>query len=306
MAAVRLSEPSVPPPTSALPTLPVYKTRKSSGLPASSTTARMVPSAQTPSKLALRTPSRLIRPVLSPEARHTSSTPVVPSLRSSSISPEHGLGSPGKEVRRSISIAAFPQPPKIGRRTATDSKPLRYAPPPISEQNKRGSAESTNAATTPGSSRAKMPRPVPDPLGRSFAVSATPSLLSGNGDGNSIPGLSRARASGGLTGATSPSQSRSSSAQGSNSTSATTFEDVDENSKRGRAGADTLARDGKRQSKEGKGNVLVSVRVRPDAAGDGDKRSEGEWMVDGRKSLVAYKGREGGDYYYGKSQCFKK
>lgn len=27
-------------------------------------------------------------------------------------------------------------------------------------------------------------------------------------------------------------------------------------------------------------------------------KTEGEWMVDGRQSLVAYKGREGGDYYY--------
>ena len=49
--------------------------------------------------------------------------------------------------------------------------------------------------------------------------------------------------------------------------------------------------------KESKGNVLVSVRVRPDAGGD--MRSEGEWMVDGRKSLIAFRGKEGGDYYYG-------
>ena len=100
----------------------------------------------------------------------------------------------------------------------------------------------------------------------------------------------------------SPSHSRSSSAQGSCSTSATTFEDVDESAKRGRAGADDLGKDGKRQSasNEGKGNVIVSVRVRPDAASGGDKKSDGEWMVDGRKSLVAYRGREGGDYYYGK------
>ncbi len=98
----------------------------------------------------------------------------------------------------------------------------------------------------------------------------------------------------------SPSHSRSSSAQGSCSTSATTFEDVDESGRRGCADADD--KDGKRHSasNEGKGNVIVSVRVRPDAAGSGDKKSDGEWMVDGRKSLVAYKGREGGDYYYGK------
>ena len=99
----------------------------------------------------------------------------------------------------------------------------------------------------------------------------------------------------------SPSHSRSSSAQGSCSTSATTFEDVDESAKRGRPDADDLGKDGKRQSAScgSKGNVLVSVRVRPDAASSGDKKSDGEWMVDGRKSLVAYRGREGGNYYYG-------
>lgn len=49
--------------------------------------------------------------------------------------------------------------------------------------------------------------------------------------------------------------------------------------------------------KDSKGNVLVSVRVRPDATGD-DANTEGEWMVDGRRSLIAYNGREGGDYRY--------
>jgi centromeric protein E len=51
--------------------------------------------------------------------------------------------------------------------------------------------------------------------------------------------------------------------------------------------------------KEIKGNVIVSVRVRPDVAGQDTSRAEGEWMVDGRRSLVAYRGREGGDYHYG-------
>jgi hypothetical protein len=59
--------------------------------------------------------------------------------------------------------------------------------------------------------------------------------------------------------------------------------------------------DSKRNSrnKEIRGNVIVSVRVRPDVAGQDTSRAEGEWMVDGRRSLVAYRGREGGDYHYG-------
>ncbi|EGX43713.1 hypothetical protein TWF173_007706 [Orbilia oligospora] len=44
----------------------------------------------------------------------------------------------------------------------------------------------------------------------------------------------------------------------------------------------------------GKGNVLVSVRVRP--AGESGKESP-EWTVDSSKSLVRYGGKEGGDYY---------
>lgn len=302
MATVRMSEPSVPPPTSALPTLPVLKTRKSpSGLSTTLATSRLASMSQTPSKLALRTPSRLVRPALAPETLQTSSTPEVPTLRSTSMSPEHDLGSPGKEIRRSISIAAFPQPPKIGRRITPDSKSSRYAPSPMSEQNKRGSAESTESGRPAGSSRAKKPRTSPDSLGRSFAASASLSLLDGSGGGKSITGTPGARGSGGVVSVASPAHSRSSSAQDSCSTSATTFEDVDESARRGRA-ADGSAKDGERKSasNEGKGNVLVSVRVRPDAAASGDKKSDGEWMVDGRKSLVAYKGREGGNYYYGK------
>ncbi|KAK6528881.1 hypothetical protein TWF694_004112 [Orbilia ellipsospora] len=45
---------------------------------------------------------------------------------------------------------------------------------------------------------------------------------------------------------------------------------------------------------KGKGNVLVSIRVRP--AGEAAKEAP-EWMVDSGKSLVRYNGKEGGDYY---------
>src|SRR5208282_5628643 len=97
----------------------------------------------------------------------------------------------------------------------------------------------------------------------------------------------------------SPPHSRTSSAQGSYSTTATTFEDVEDSPRRGREEVSDSSDKSNRQSeKEGKGNVLVSVRVRPDDSAK-DSKSEGEWMVDGRRSLVAYRGREGCDYYYG-------
>lgn len=103
------------------------------------------------------------------------------------------------------------------------------------------------------------------------------------------------RDSDGLISVPSPPQSRSSSAQDSYSTSATQYEDVNDMAPQK---SDSMS-GGKRTSKaDGKGNVIVSVRVRPDAGGN-DNKAEGEWMVDGRKSLVAYRGKEGGDYYYG-------
>jgi centromeric protein E len=55
-----------------------------------------------------------------------------------------------------------------------------------------------------------------------------------------------------------------------------------------------------KSGKDSKGNVIVSVRVRPDVAGGEGNRSELEWMVDGRRSLISYRGKEGGEYIYGK------
>ena len=126
------------------------------------------------------------------------------------------------------------------------------------------------------------------------------SLLNSNGEVKSIPNTVRHRISDGVGSLTSPSHSRSSSAQDSASTSATTFEDVDETLRRGRdeVKGTLSAKSSIREGKENKQNVIVSVRVRPDTSADNGGKSEGEWMVDGRRSLVAFRGREGGDYYY--------
>ena len=126
--------------------------------------------------------------------------------------------------------------------------------------------------------------------------SGTPSFTNGTGDGKSVARLAGARNSDGLISVSSPTQSRSSSAQDSYSTSATQYDDMADGGQH-KSEASSF---NKRASKmDGKGNVLVSVRVRPDAGGN-DHSSDGEWMVDGRRSLIGYKGKEGGDYYYGK------
>lgn len=121
-------------------------------------------------------------------------------------------------------------------------------------------------------------------------------MLNGSGDSRSISSGPGARGSDGLLSLPSPPQSRSSSAQGSYSTSATTFDDNGE--PRGReAAGDADTEKGSSKQPEAKGNVIVSVRVRPDAGAS--NKVDGEWMVDGRQSLVAYRGKEGGNYYYG-------
>lgn len=117
----------------------------------------------------------------------------------------------------------------------------------------------------------------------SYRSSKSASIANENADGKLI------LSSDGRDPEGSPSQSRSSSAQGSYSTSATTFEETE--------GTAAGSRTGPRH-KEAKGNVIVSVRVRPDP--NEAPRSGGEWTVDGRRAVISYCGKEAGDYYYGK------
>ena len=80
----------------------------------------------------------------------------------------------------------------------------------------------------------------------------------------------------------------------------TIFEDVE--AETGRRARDK-SMDSKRSSEtardSGKGNVIVIVRVRPDSGGGEQNSEDGEWMVDGRRSLISYRGKEGGDHIYG-------
>ncbi|RYP54174.1 hypothetical protein DL768_000953 [Monosporascus sp. mg162] len=75
-------------------------------------------------------------------------------------------------------------------------------------------------------------------------------------------------------------------------TCTTTYDDLAD------MGATSAAEKRASRGADGKGNVIVSVRVRPDSAGNQGKTEGGEWTVEGRKSVISYRGREGGDYYY--------
>ena len=291
--ANNVTQPALPPPTSALPQLPVSKLRiPSTTTP--TTTPSAAPTTATSPKLGLRTPSKIIKPpTLS--TIHSTSSPDIPTLRSTSTTLTTGQGGDplaDKEVRRSVSIANFPQPPKV-RKIGIESK--------YSTASSSPSRGNENAEARRGSLGVKKPktRVSADMLSRTYSTASTPSLLNGSGEGKAVLTEQGIKSSTDIMSPRSPPHSRSSSAQESYSTSATTFEDTEE--KRGRDEVHIEERGNRRESgrteKEGKGNVLVSVRVRPDAGGD--RTSGKDWLVDSRQSLVAYRGREGGDYYYG-------
>ncbi|KAI9739779.1 MAG: hypothetical protein M1834_006500 [Cirrosporium novae-zelandiae] len=268
----------VPPPTSALPPLP--KSRKS--LPAPSVSKRIPSTSTLPSRL--RTPSSaLSKPPGSPRVGTSSS-------RRESM--------PAKQVRRAVSLAEFPQPPtpRCPSRIASPSPRLSSAAGSLSDKTKRGSLESVNSIA----SAKRAPRSIYSTANKNHNGARTSSLLNSGGDLKSVKNTPNSRNSDGFLSLPSPPQSRSSSAQGSYSTSATTFEDVEDGTRRGRAESDdaTTIGDGRQsKSKENKGNVIVSVRVRPNVGGT-DADAEGEWMVDGRSSVVSYRGKEAGDYSY--------
>ncbi len=297
-AIPRPSRPSYGPPTTSLPAIPTTKTRKSTG--AVPSIADSQDGLQTPlPKSGLRTPSSTHTPPITPLP--TTSLPKVRTVT--------GVNAAGKTIRKTISINAFPQPPRSGVRTASlPPSPLSAGVIPLptsaSSSNLVDRRDSADASPVgPGNQKLRRrTKQSISPGSTNYVGNSTPSLLNGSGDSKSISSGAGARGSDGLLSLPSPPQSRSSSAQDSYSTSATNYDDTTEGV-RGRQSSTDAVND-RRTSKapEGKGNVLVSVRVRPDATGNSERnKADGEWMVDGRRSLVAYRGREGGDYYYGNS-----
>jgi centromeric protein E len=282
-AIPRPSRPSYGPPTTALPALPTSKTRKSTGgIPAISD----FKSTSTPSlpKSGLRAPSTSNLPS-SPGGSVT-----LPKLRTTP-----GVNGAGRSIRKTISINSFPQPPR------GDGPRITSLPPsPLSGGLGAGSrADSDTSPATPGPKKLKRLTSTSSSK-TSYVNGAAPSLLNGSGDSRSISSGPGARGSDGLLSLPSPPQSRSSSAQDSYSTSATTLEDNGDLHRGREAAADADTEKGSSKHGEIKGNVIVSVRVRPDAGGGERGKADGEWLVDGRKSLVSYRGKEAGDYYYGK------
>ncbi|KAF1996112.1 kinesin-domain-containing protein [Amniculicola lignicola CBS 123094] len=285
----RPSRPSIAPPTGPLPSLPVAKSRVSNIGPASRTSsASLLPSPT----VAARAVSSSALPLRPSSKGHTNSASNVPTLTTTE-SPAGPLPA-GKSLRKTVSIGAFPQPPKhVGRSAGSHPpSPLSASLMPNGDtMDQRLSAATRISATPSRQSSMKRPTPRVSTGGRGLLSKSPltpPSFLNGSGESVAVVNTSHLSLP-------SPPQSRNSSAQGSYATSATTFEDIGDDEPRGRPDS-KFGPDGGAGPKDGKGNVLVSVRVRP--TGGQDKQQEQEWEINNKQALISYNGKEGGEYNY--------
>jgi centromeric protein E len=263
----RPQRPSLGPPTTPLPSLPVSKSRgpstSSPATPAESRRGSGISSLLPTPGTAPRSVSSAL-PQRPSGKKHHGSTSTLPGGTANPTTP-------GK-LRKTISIGAFPQPPKSGGTSPESASSQRHsdvgtrATPPL---RKRGEEGSLRQSAMRQSSM------------RSTSYSNGTSFLNG-GEGKSVS----------LMSLPSPPASRSSSPPDSN-----TEHEGEESRGRSTSAEDKLFDE--KHGKDGKGNVIVSVRVRPDVAPSEREKGDLEWMVDGRRSSISYRGREGGDYSYG-------
>ncbi|KAG9750686.1 kinesin-domain-containing protein, partial [Aureobasidium melanogenum] len=221
--------------------------------------------------------------------RSVTSSPSIPTLRTqaSSLSPSPSPSPsrvPTPNLRKAVSIEAFPRPPGSGI-----ASPLG----PLASSSPRNSSQSSTslAPTSHSSSTSRLPlSPLQPPAGLRKPQSK-PSLRNLRSK-TSTTSLTTAAAravrnskSESLLSIPSPPGSRSSSAPVSPATPLTPNTLVADSTMSEATHGD--------KDKEAKGNITVSVRVRPDAAAD--TQPDGEWLVDGRRSLITY---ESGEYRY--------
>lgn len=261
MATTTVPRPPMNPPTGPLPALPVPKTRTPirSGLAS--------PERRTSTAISRPPPSPSTLP-MRPQSKHANSTSTIPQQHGPPQTPQ-----PGKTLRKTISIGAFPQPPKTNRASHPTS-PLSSATTLDGiTTDRRGSAGSLNV---PASALRKRPS------------------IQGRGGPSGIK--SPLMSPSALT-EVSPTPSRSSSANGSYSTG---VEDMggagEDDGGRGRELSKTTSAD--KDASSQKGNVIVSVRVRPNASNSENSGLQ-DWELDNRAGVITYRGKEGGDFQSG-------
>jgi centromeric protein E len=276
MATSTLPRPSMAP-NSPLPSLPLPKKRTSSVHSIASAPATPAPApAHAISGLPMpgRTPSG-VSPRPSGVPNHVTAASL-----SRMPTPTDATQTSTRPLRKTISIGSFPQPPRVGPRSSSQASSPASQTPPITPLTAK-TPNPAKRAVSQGTGLRKPPRTSSRQSTNGRGYSSGTSFLNG-ADGKSVSLLSL------------PS-SRASSVQGSYSPN---FEDDSQSIARGRhRSLDDVRSESDKHGKD-KGNVIVSVRVRPDVASEKNK-SELEWMVDGRKSLISYRGKEGGEYLYG-------
>ncbi|KAE9971773.1 hypothetical protein BLS_004316 [Venturia inaequalis] len=262
----RPARPSLGPPNTPLPSLPVSKSRKP---PANNPT--------TPSES--RRESGSLLPTTGIAQRAVSSAlpqrpPSGKKNHGSTSTLPGGTPNPAGKLRKTISIGAFPQPPTSGG-TSPDG-PLSAPSQRHSDVGTRGTSGLKKRSEESSLRQSAMRQSSM----RTTSYSNGTSFLNGGG-GNAVS----------LMSLPSPPASRSSSPPDS-------AIENDGEEPRGRSTAEEDKLFDEKHGKDGKGNVIVSVRVRPDQAPSERDQSDVEWLVDGRHSHIAYRGREGGDYSY--------
>jgi centromeric protein E len=281
------ARPSIAPPTGPLPSLPMPKKSRVSNIGPTS----RPPSSLLPSPATARAVSSSVLPHRPASKGYSHSAINIPTLTTTDA-PAGPLPA-GRGLRKTVSIGAFPQPPKHGGRISSHPpSPLSAISTPNSDAlDEKLSAISKTSPTRRGSIKKLAPR-VSNVGGRGLLAKSPltpPSFFNGSGESASVVNT-------GHLSLPSPPQSRTSSAHGSYATSATTIEDIADDDRR--RTDDTSTGELSPLPKDGKGNVVVSVRVRPDA-GAKDSSQEADWEINNKRGLLTYNGREGGEFCYG-------
>lgn len=281
----RPSLPSLAPPNAPLPALPVRSPRRR--LPDSPLSIDSKSSSS-----ALFLPTRT-------SSRSPHSTSSIPTLRTTQSIPLR-LPTPTKTPRHHASIDAFPQPPK-GPSSRPSLPPSLLsctdAPSIVDNLLTRHTKSRTPHEISTMRLRAKSSGYGPRVRTSASSLRSPSLLLRGVSEGTSISGGSCGRLSDSVFSIPSPPPSPPSSAQSSCGTASTPCKEVDGGARNRLKGHNDLIYDEQDASaKEASGNVIVSVRVRPEG---GNRSASGRnfgWTVDGERSLINFEGR---DYFYG-------
>jgi centromeric protein E len=218
--------------------------------------------------------------------RSVTSSPSIPTLRTQASSPSPSRV-PTPNLRKAVSIEAFSRPPGSSIGSASPLAQLAQSSP-------RSSSQSSSPRLPHSSAVPRLPLTVAQPPSGLRKPQSKQSLrnlrskVSTTSLSTTVVSAARTSKSESLLSIPSPPGSRSSSAPVSPATPLTPNTPV--------ADSTMLEALNVEKDKEAKGNITVSVRVRPDAAAD--TQPDGEWLVDGRRSLISY---ESGEHRYGAS-----